>query len=130
MFMKASIIHAINVTTKLPKKINLKRHKRVVHEGIKYKCEQCDKFISNLNQHKLSVHLGIKYKCDQCNYKATQKINLKLHKMSVHEGIKYQCDQCNHKATRKNSLKRHKMTAHLDMKPVYLRLYQALLKSC
>ena len=58
---------------KATKKINLKRHKRVVHEGIKYKCDQCDKFISNLNQHKLSVHVGIKYNCDQCNYKATQK---------------------------------------------------------
>ena len=48
----------------------------------------------SLDRHKRSVHEGMKYPCGQCEYQATTKENLDRHKRSVHEGIKYPCQQC------------------------------------
>ena len=47
-------------------------------------------FVRNLEikTHKESVHEGVKYKCSECNYQATERGSLKKHRESVHEGVK------------------------------------------
>ena len=51
----------------------------------KFEYEQCHKICSGrgaLYNHKKSVHEGVKYDCDQCNSKATQKSDLNKLKFS------------------------------------------------
>ena len=50
----------------------------------------------SLDRHKRSVHEGIKYPCNQCEYLASRKEHLDRHKRLVHEGIKFPCGQCKH----------------------------------
>jgi hypothetical protein len=38
--------------------------------------------------HQKSKHEGIKFKCNQCDYQATQKCHLIVHQQSKHEGIR------------------------------------------
>ena len=60
------------------------------HEGVGYKCDQCDysaSHSSTLKIHKKSQHEGVKYRCNQCDYIASQSSNLKVHKKSKHEGL-------------------------------------------
>ena len=61
-----SSMPAINVITK--------QHIKVIHEGVKYPCNQCDykaKWKSSLLTHMKSKH-DITSPCDQCDYKAKQ----------------------------------------------------------
>ena len=69
------------------------RHRKIVHEVVKFPCRQCN-----------------------CNYQATSKEHLTRHKSAVHEGVKYSCKHCNHQATTKNSLARHKREVHEGLK--------------
>ena len=39
---------------------------------------------ASLWTHKKFVHEGVKYSCDQCEYQAGQKDNLKAHKRTKH----------------------------------------------
>ena len=59
-----------------------------------------------------SVHEGVKYKCIQCEKEFTQKVNMSTHVKEVHEQIKYWCTLCNYQATRQNYLKKHKEAVH------------------
>ena len=75
---------------------NLKKHKLANHqEGRKNLCDQC-KFESErqhyLTRHKKEVHECVKYQCDECDHKATRKYDLKRHKGIQ---VRYFCDQCN-----------------------------------
>ena len=42
----------------------------------------------DLKRHKKAIHEGVKYACNQCEYHATEQGNLKKHKQSIHEGVK------------------------------------------
>ena len=66
----------------------------------------------DLIQHKKSVHEGVKYDCDQCDHKATCQAHLIQHQKSVHEGVKYNCFQCDYKANYHTDLIKHKNTVH------------------
>ena len=62
---------------------NLKQHKKVKHERIRYPCDQCEYAatqLSVLKKHKESKHKRVRYPC------ATQKPDLKTHKKYKHEG--------------------------------------------
>ena len=76
---------------------NLAKHKRAVHEGVKYHCRQCGYYQEttkgSLAEHKRALHVGVKYPCGQCGYQETTKGNLNEHKRAVHEGVKYPCGQ-------------------------------------
>ena len=77
-----------NVSIKQHQKENLARHKRAVHEGIKYPCGQCQHEATSkgsLVQHRRAVHEGIKYPCGKCQYEATSKGDLTQHGRAVHE---------------------------------------------
>ena len=84
-----------------------------VPKDTKYKCEECDDFITNwsscLSRHKKHKHKGVRYPCDHCTYAATTPCDLRKHKEAIHEGVRYPCDQCNHAATRKATLSMHKL---------------------
>ena len=74
----------INVTTKLQRKGDLKRHNMSVHKAIKYQCKECDykaTLKENLKKHKMSVHIGFKYARDQCDS------TTKLHKKGTSRNI-------------------------------------------
>ena len=50
-------------------------------------CDKYDKQFSsnpNLWHHKKSVHEGVRFPCENCDYKATEKRNLQRHKLRVH----------------------------------------------
>ena len=93
-------------------------HKRTFHhEDKKYHCDLCGHQSSNKNSlatHKKIVNEGVKFPCRQCNcnYQATSKEHLTRHKSAVHEGVKYPCGQCNYQATSKGHLARHKRAVH------------------
>lgn len=55
------------------------------------KCSNHDFF---LMLHKRSMHDGVRYPCDQCEYAATRILNLKLHIARKHDCIWCPCDQC------------------------------------
>lgn len=93
----------------------LKTHIKSIHEGKRFKCNQCDYRASkkgNLLKHISTVHGVDRYPCTKCDYKATQKANLQRHIDSVHEGIRYTCEFCNYTATRKDHLSRHVKQSH------------------
>ena len=66
--------------------------------------------------HKRSVHEGVKFSCDQCNYKAKWKSSLRKHIKSIHEGVKFPCNQCEYKATKNDTLLTHIRSVHLGVK--------------
>ena len=92
----------------------LHNHKKIVHEGVKYDCDQCNYKAtqkSDLRKHIQSKHIGMKYACGQCDYRATTQSNLTAHIHSKHEGVKYACGQCDFRATYRVNL-----TAHIKKK--------------
>jgi len=96
----------------------LKTHMKIIHEGKRFKCNQCDYRASkkcNLLKHVTTVHGADRYPCTKCDYKATQKANLQRHIDSVHEGIRYTCEFCNYTATRKDHLSRHVKQSHSNV---------------
>ena len=111
----------------------LKTHIKNIHEGKKFKCNQCEYRANkkgNLLKHISEVHgvdryilrnntenepLQCRYPCSKCDYKATQKANLQRHIDSVHEGIRYNCEFCSYTATRKDHLSRHVKQSHSNL---------------
>ena len=64
-------------------------HIQLVHEGVKYECNQCEYRTAtqmNLICHIQSVHEECNYDCNQFEYRATHKVNLACHIQSLHEG--------------------------------------------
>ena len=76
----------------------------------KYDCRECNKTYTrslNLKKHKKSVHQGLKHACSMCDYHVTNQGTLARHIQTKHEGIRYACGQCNYKATRLDNLNKH-----------------------
>ena len=53
------------------------------------------------------VHEGMKCKCNDCDYKATHRGTLTTHIKAVHEGLKYLCNDCEYKATTRSGFLQH-----------------------
>ena len=117
--MKVSSIPVVNVTcdhlATTQRKLTL--HVKVMHEGFRYACDQCDYKATrkdnllylHINSKHSAKHEGVKYACDYCDYQARRKDNLAKHTKSIHEGIKYACD---YHATRQDNLIVHKKKLH------------------
>jgi len=96
-------------------KSGLWSHKKSIHVGLRYPCDQCEyaaTHLSNLKEHKKSIHEGVQYPCNQCGLSYTKAASLKQHKKTIHEGIRYLCDQCEHVASTLSTLRYHKKTKH------------------
>ena len=96
---------------------DLKKHKEIKHEGLRFLCSQCDRFFSRqwlLKKHVQFVHEGLDLSeaCDQCDKKFATKSNLRNHKTAVHGGIVYACDECPKQFTFIYNLKKHRDTVH------------------
>ena len=86
-----------------------------------FKCTKCPKVfehINGLNLHNQSVHEGIRFKCQFCDKAYTTKYNVENHIRMNHSGIKdqpdmvYECDHCGKEFCRKDSYVRHVKTLH------------------
>ena len=69
----------------------------------------------NLQFHKQIVHEGIRYECNECDFKATLMKHLKNHTESVHKGVRYNCNECDLKASGKGTLNRHVKNQHKQL---------------
>jgi len=91
----------------------------VIHtiEKAAFRCDHCDKSCTtngNLNKHKKKVHEGIRYECPECGRKFGEKCHRTKHIKAVHLGEKiYKCHKCGMKFGRKGSLKRHLMSVNV-----------------
>ena len=92
------------------------KHKRTVHDGIIYSCNQCKykskRFQEGLAPHMLKHGAGSWYNCDQCEFKAAQAKYIKNHRMVMHGSANYGCDQCNYRSTREFNLHHHMKAKH------------------
>ena len=98
-------------------KVKLEQHTNIKHLGMKEDtpCDQCDynpKDKRNLTKHKKAVHEGVRYSCNFCEYKAKWQQCLSDHIASIHEGRKFQCAQCGKQFSRSGILQLHMKDVH------------------
>ena len=97
---------------------NLIKHKKAVHEGLRYPCNFCEyKSTSpqSLKDHISSIHEGIKYQCHQCEKQFSQYKSLYTHIKAIHEGKQYKCEFCEYYATERGHLLVHFQNMHKDI---------------
>ena len=91
------------------------------HHGIGKECGQCGlKFVKlgQLQEHIRVLHEGHRYKCNECDYEAKVNKSLQLHVLKIaegkvgHEGFKHKCDKCSFKTHYKIKLKDHSKVNH------------------
>ena len=75
-------------------------------------CEKVYKLKGHLTDHKKLVHLGIQFECNQCDYRASAKRLVDGHIGKVHEGRKFYCNLCLKEFNLLKSLKKHKNVSH------------------
>ena len=57
-----------------------------------YSCDECGHQVpqkNSLAKHKRIVHNGVKFSCSQCSYQTTTKGHFAEHQRAVHEGVKH-----------------------------------------
>ena len=99
----------------------------------KFVCNECDRWYtnySNLRKHKKSVHEGVRYNCSQCEFQAKYSSDLKRHIQCKHEGLRYSCSKCDHKATQPNDLKKHISAVHEKNSTIYVCGQESILGLC
>merc|ERR1712096_6210 len=78
-------------------------------------CNRCEFTCSskaNLHRHKKTVHEKLRYDCDQCDAVLKRKDHLKHHILTVHDGVRYSCEFCSYSVTNPQMLKKHLTKAH------------------
>lgn len=96
-------------------KSSLKKHKAIVHDGIRpHACDQCDKRFGaaqHLKDH-MTTHTGERpFACDQCGKAFGLPAYLKKHKLSVHEHSRtFICEKCGKGFFNAASLRAHSVT--------------------
>ena len=101
-------------------KSNLSKHKKVVHEGLRFPCNFCEYTStcrSALKDHISSIHEGIKHQCHQCEKQFSKSQILNRHIREFHEGIrmKVKCEFCEYHATKRGNLLVHFQKMHKDI---------------
>ena len=105
-FSKPNLIDS-NPSIKESKQHTNKKHLVITDDT---QCDQCDynpRDRRNLIKHKKAVHEGLRFPCNFCEYKSTCRTGLKNHISSIHEGIKHQCHQCGKQFSQSRILNRH-----------------------
>ena len=88
-------------------------HRKIVHENEKlFKCEKCPAAYNdtgNLEMHIANIHDGVKYKCELCNKFFTLKKNVARHKKRWHTKNRplFKCNKC-----LKNFLSKYNLNLH------------------
>ena len=110
-------------------KRNLLKHKKVVHEGVRYSCNICEyktKWQQYLRNHIENIHEGKKFQCAQCG-KQFSRSGIRVHMKAVHEGGgSYKCKFCEYHATKKCNLKVHFQKMHKDL---HIDVYKEAMKT-
>ena len=102
----------------------LKRHRKSVHEGLKYSCDLCDYKVTDqtiFNTHLREIHDLNKLVCNVCDYKANRRGELQAHMRNEHQenNLNFQCNQCDYKDTCEAFLNVHKNKEHQRVKETY-----------
>merc|ERR1711915_76174 len=82
--------------------------KTVACELCAYKCS----FPSELKQHKRVKHEGVRYQCDVCEHASTTVTDLARHKEAVHGGVVLPCEFCDFKTCSRQTLQKHHNMKH------------------
>ena len=95
----------------------LRRHRKSVHEGLKYSCELCNYKVTDqtiYNTHLREIHNLNKLVCNVCDYKANRRGELHAHMQDNHQSnnLNFECDQCDYKDTCEAFLNVHKNKEH------------------
>ena len=98
-------------------KRRLDLHNRVVHQGLKLKCELCDKkftHTTNFQSHIKFEHKEAKglFRCPKCENSYNHPSNLHQHIQTIHEGRRNKCDWCSKTFIQPNGVRRHKRNVH------------------
>ena len=93
------------------------RHQNAKHNGIRYKCDQCDSTFSlkhALVRHVESKHQDKKriFPCPQCEFVTTRMDYLRGHMENIHLKLKHKCDICGQMLSSKSALLTHRKTKH------------------
>ena len=101
-------------------KHSLKWHQRSVHEGLKLKCDKCDKTVNNpdsLKVHERAHHRQkVEYSCNECEFTTTgQKVQLFQHAERAHGTKEHFCEKCPYKTKAESNLKIHINREHLKL---------------
>ena len=96
-------------------KQHLQKHVKVVHQGIRYKCNYCENKAYS-NERRLKNHIKIIHEihaCDECGKRFTAVESLRNHKIMMHIEEKLgQCDMCDKSFNDAYRLKYHKLQIH------------------
>ena len=102
-------------------KWSLKWHQQAVHEGLKFKCDLCDKTLNtptSITNHKKAHHnqqdQEREYACDECEFTTVKKYSLSRHAEQAHGTKEHNCEKCPYKTKVENSLRTHIHRQHLD----------------
>ena len=98
------------------RKFKLTLHIQSVHDGIKYKCNKCEKQYSGKNglQQHIRYEHEVRYPCQFCVFRGTSQSKLRQHTEKIHDGEKYQCEFCEKEYKDLRSMRKHKKSAHPD----------------
>jgi len=106
---------------------SLKAHINNAHNNIKFTCDLCHvsfAFATGLQRHKKKLHEGIRYhfQCSKCEKGYQTYSNLEWHMKTQHQGLKLKCEFCVSYFSHKISLVRHMESKHKSKKPKKLDL--------
>jgi len=94
---------------------SLKVHREVIHEAVRYQCQECNYEAVRwkaLKSHRKYMHTEKKYSCDFCGYKHAVLNRVTFHVAEMH-GEKYiNCDSCEFSAATQRGLNRHMYRKH------------------
>ena len=99
--------------------IQLKKHKKEVHEKKSNHERYAASQMSHLKSHIEAVHkMGDKkFKCEQCHFESSWKHALNKHIKAVHENLRnHVCGECGYATSRKDTLKQHIEGVHEKIK--------------
>ena len=94
-----------------PSKHNLIRHVKMIHEKVRYACDECNASFSqkyNLTNHIKTAHRGQILKCEFCTYTCTSRSGFRDHQRLKHENNpRYKCEMCSKEFMLKNDYVSH-----------------------